>query len=189
MAKARADREFLPAALSILETPPSPVKIRLIWTICGLFVFVIAWSYFGRIDIIAVAQGKIQPTGRVKTVQPIETGKVVAIHVENSKHIRTGETLIELDAAEAGADYADAMAALVSYRAERLRRLSALDAVRADKSIPILKSIGRMTFPSLPARAKSGCYAAIFANWRSALGVLTRKSHKRGRSKSALKRR
>ena len=91
MAKARADREFLPAALSILETPPSPVKVRLIWAICSLFVFVLAWSYFGRIDIIAVAQGKIQPTGRVKTIQPVESGKVVAIHVENGKHVAAGE--------------------------------------------------------------------------------------------------
>ena len=90
MRKARSDREFLPAALSILETPPSPVKVWLIWAICGLFAFVIAWSYFGRIDIIAVAQGKIQPTGRVKTIQPVEGGKVVAIHVENGKHVGRG---------------------------------------------------------------------------------------------------
>lgn len=132
MAKARADHEFLPAALSILETPPSPVKVRLIWAICSLFVFVLAWSYFGRIDIIAVAQGKIEPTGRVKTIQPVESGKVVAIHVENGQHVAAGEILIELDAAEASADYADAMAALIGYRAERLRRLSALSAVQSD---------------------------------------------------------
>ncbi len=90
MRKARSDREFLPAALSILETPPSPVKVWLIWAICGLFAFVIAWSYFGRIDIIAVAQGKIQPTGRVKTIQPVDGGKVVAIHVENGRAYRPG---------------------------------------------------------------------------------------------------
>ena len=131
-AESRGDREFLPAALSILETPPSPVKVRLIWAICGLFVFVIAWSYFGRIDIIAVAQGKIQPTGRVKTVQPVDGGKVVAIHAENGKHVAAGEVLIELDAAEVSADYADALTALTGYRAERLRRLSALSAVQAD---------------------------------------------------------
>ena len=133
MKKARSDREFLPAALSILETPPSPVKVRLIWAICALFAFAVAWSYFGRIDIIAVAQGKIQPTGRVKTIQPMEAGKVVAIHVENGKHITQGEVLIELDAEEARADYLDALNALQSYRAERLRRLAALNAVQADR--------------------------------------------------------
>ncbi len=130
MRKARSDREFLPAALSILETPPSPVKVWLIWAICSLFAFVIAWSYFGRIDIIAVAQGKIQPTGRVKTIQPVEGGKVVAIRAENGRHIGAGEVLVELDAAEAGADYTDALTALQGYRAERLRRTTALAAVQ-----------------------------------------------------------
>ena len=130
MRKARSDREFLPAALSILETPPSPVKVWLIWAICALFAFAVAWSYFGRIDIIAVAQGKIQPTGRVKTVQPVDGGKVVAVHVENGGHVAPGEVLIELDAAETSADYENAHTALQGYRAERLRRMAALAAVQ-----------------------------------------------------------
>ena len=65
-----ADREFLPADLEILETPPSPVRMALILIICALVVAALAWSWLGRIDIVAVAQGKIQPTGRVKVIQP-----------------------------------------------------------------------------------------------------------------------
>jgi hemolysin D len=125
----RADREFLPAALAILETPPSPAKVWLIWTICGMFAFAVAWTYWGRIDIIATAQGKIQPRGRVKTIQPIETGKVIAIHAANGKHVEPGQVLIELDDAEAKADHADAATQLLAFRAERLRRLRALSAV------------------------------------------------------------
>lgn len=127
----RSDQEFLPAALAILETPPSPVGVRLIWAICLLFAFAIGWSYFGRIDIIAVAQGKFEPRGRVKSIQSVDAGKVVAIHVENGHHVAQGEALIELDAAEAKADLADAQAALLGYRAESLRRLAALNAVQS----------------------------------------------------------
>jgi len=133
MRKVRADREFLPAALAILETPPSPVKVWLIWTICGLFAFGIGWTYYGRIDIIATAQGKIQPTGRVKTIQPVETGKVIAIHAANGQHVEAGQILVELDDAEAKADHADALNALLGFRAERLRRLRALSAVQSAK--------------------------------------------------------
>ena len=32
------DREFLPAALEIYETPPSPIAVSFIWIICVLFV-------------------------------------------------------------------------------------------------------------------------------------------------------
>jgi hemolysin D len=133
MRKVRADREFLPAALAILETPPSPAKVWLIWIICGLFAFAIGWTYYGRIDIIATAQGKIQPTGRVKTIQPVETGKVIAIYAANGQHVAPGQVLIELDDAEAKADHADAATQLLAFRAERLRRLRALSAVQGPR--------------------------------------------------------
>jgi hemolysin D len=126
----RTDREFLPAALAILETPPSPAKVWLIWTICGLFAFAVGWTYWGRIDIIATAQGKIQPRGRVKTIQPVETGKVIAIHAANGQHVAQGAVLIALDDAEAKADHADAATQLLAFQAELLRRLSALSAVQ-----------------------------------------------------------
>jgi hemolysin D len=123
----RVDREFLPAALAILETPPSPIHIGLIWSICLLAAFSIGWSYFGEIDILATAQGKIQPSGRVKTVQPLEIGKVGAVHVENGKHVAAGDILVELDPTEALADETSSRAAYAAFRAEWLRRRSAID--------------------------------------------------------------
>ena len=48
-----SDREFLPAALEILETPPSPIKMALLLLICGFFATALVWSYFGRVDIVA----------------------------------------------------------------------------------------------------------------------------------------
>jgi len=127
----RSDQEFLPAALSIIETPPSPIKIALLWSICLLFVFALGWSYFGHIDIIATAQGKVQPTGRVKLIQPLETGKVAAIRVENGAHVKAGEVLIEMDHGDAAAEEADAAATLAAWRAEALRRRAAIEAVSA----------------------------------------------------------
>lgn len=185
MRKARSDREFLPAALSILETPPSPVKVWLIWAICGLFAFVIAWSYFGRINIIAVAQGKIQPTGRVKTVQPVDGGKVVAVHVENGKHVAPGEVLVELDAAETSADYENAHTALQGYRAERLRRMTALAAVQ-EASVNTQASIDWPEDIRRPiGLAKNSSCTAISANWRLASKASKRSSRKRRPSRSA----
>lgn len=122
----RSDQEFLPAALEILERPPSPIGVALMAAIGLLVVAALAWSYFGHIDIIAVAQGKIQPAGRVKLIQPLETGKVARMLVENGQHVSAGEVLVELDSADAGADESAALASMVSYRAEALRRRAAI---------------------------------------------------------------
>jgi len=88
---------FLPAALEIVETPPSPVGRTIAFSIAALFCLALAWAFFGRVDIVASATGKIIPTGHTKVIQPFETGVVRAIHVHDGQAVREGEVLIELD--------------------------------------------------------------------------------------------
>lgn len=122
------DREFLPAAIEILETPPSPIRMGLILSICGFLGGAVVWSYVSPIDIIATAQGKIQPVGRVKVVQPLETGKIRSIEVRNGQHVMAGDVLVLLDSTEATADQAAIVAVLASFAAEVSRRNAALHA-------------------------------------------------------------
>jgi hemolysin D len=139
----RADQEFLPAALEIIETPPSPVRIAMLWFTCLAFLTVLAWSYFGHIDIHAVAPGRIQPSGRSKTVQPMEVGRVVAINVENGRKIKAGEVLIELDSTESGADREALERDVQALQAEIARRELAMKL--ANMPEPKMASI---TFPA-----------------------------------------
>ena len=125
------DRAFLPAALEILETPPSPVRMALILVIAALVVAALVWSAFGRIDIVAVAQGKIQPTGRVKIVQTLETGRVVQVHAVNGQRVEAGVPLIQLDVTDATAEENAIDSALASQRGERLRRRQLIAIVEA----------------------------------------------------------
>jgi hemolysin D len=122
------DREFLPAALEILVTPPSPVAIALLLAICTLFFSALAWSYFGWIDIYAVAPGKIQPSGRSKVVQPLEAGKIFAIYVKNGSRVDAGDVLLALDPTEASADRDAQARDLESAIGEAARRRTAVAA-------------------------------------------------------------
>jgi hemolysin D len=88
---------FLPAALEITETPPSPIGYAIGVTIIAMFSMVLAWACFGHIDIVATATGKIVPSGRTKIIQPFETGVVRAIHVQDGQTVTAGDVLIELD--------------------------------------------------------------------------------------------
>ena len=102
--RTRPDREFLPAALEILESPASPAKQTLLWVICVTFSAVLAWSWFANLDINAVASGRIQTSGRSKVIQPLEPGKVKAIFAQNGAHVNEGDLLIELDPTETQAE-------------------------------------------------------------------------------------
>ena len=131
-----SDREFLAPALEILETPPSPVHVAFLWIICAFVVAALGWAYFGRVDIVAAAQGKFQPRGQVKVVEPLETGKVEAISVSNGSLVQAGDVLVELDRSAALADVEGARAELASARAEILRRKTALLSAQSHRFDP-----------------------------------------------------
>jgi hemolysin D len=93
----RAEREFLPAALEIVETPPSPIGRLGAYCLVAVFTLAFVWSWIGRVDIVAVSKGKIIPTGHTKIVQPFEIGVVRAILVHDGQKVKVGDILIELD--------------------------------------------------------------------------------------------
>jgi hemolysin D len=89
--------EFYPAALEVLETPPSPAGRAVALVIMLFFLIALMWSIFGKVDIITTAQGKILPTERTKIIQPAETGVVRAINVRDGQQVKSGDVLIEID--------------------------------------------------------------------------------------------
>ena len=97
----RDELEFLPAALEVIEAPPAPFSRILAFSISAFFILVIVWASLGTVDVVAIAQGRTIPTGKVKIVQPLETGVIRAIHIQEGQRVSAGELLIELDPTEA----------------------------------------------------------------------------------------
>ena len=91
--------EFLPAAIEVESTPSSKAGRLIIWLIVLLFVIAVVWALVGKIDIVAVAQGKVIPSERVKQIQPLESARIKAIHVKEGQSVTAGESLITLDSA------------------------------------------------------------------------------------------
>lgn len=108
-----AERAFLPAALEVLETPTSPTVRVTAGLISAFLLGASLWSYFGHVDIVTTAPGKVIVSSRTKVVQPFDTGIVHAIHVADGDRVTQGQLLIELDPALSTADrtrYADELA-------------------------------------------------------------------------------
>jgi hemolysin D len=125
--RAREEIEFLPAALEIVETPPSPIGRSISLTIALLFALALAWASIGQVDIVATAQGKIVPSGRTKVVQPLEIGTVRAIHVEDGQSVKAGDVLIELDSTMNNAELEHLDGDWMAARLDVARMRAALD--------------------------------------------------------------
>ena len=89
--------EFLPAVLEVQESPPSPVGRAVALTIGAVFAVALLWASVGKIDIIAVAQGKVIQSDRSKVIQPLEAGVIKAIFVRDGDRVKQGDALMELD--------------------------------------------------------------------------------------------
>jgi hemolysin D len=107
-----------------------------IWLICSAVAIGLIGAYVGTLDIHAVAQGRIHPSGRSKVVQPFEAGRVVAIKVENGSKVSAGDVLLELDSTETSADREVQASDLASANAEMVRRTVAVAIVKAKSYAP-----------------------------------------------------
>lgn len=98
------EAQFLPAALSLQETPVSPAPRAAMWLLMVFALIALLWASFGRIDVVATAQGRVVPNDRTKTIQPFETATVKHILVSDGQQVKAGDMLIELDATTVQAD-------------------------------------------------------------------------------------
>jgi len=117
----RFEREFLPAALEAVETPAPALPRAVLWAIVAALSFAISWAWVGKIDMVAVAPGKVIAADKTKVIQPLEVGIVKRILVTDGQKVKAGEVLIELDAAATGADTERQREAMMAARLEAAR--------------------------------------------------------------------
>lgn len=89
--------EFLPEALDMQETPPSPIGRSLLWTILVACAIGAAWVMLMRIDSVTTAHGTVVPGGDWKRIHLSEAGVLTAIHVHDGQPVKQGDVLIEVD--------------------------------------------------------------------------------------------
>ncbi len=162
------ETEFLPAALEVLETPPRPLGRIILWTLLSFVIIAVAWASLGHIDIVATAQGKVIPRGRVRMIQAADIGVVRAIHVKDGDQVKKGQPLIVLDPTLTQADAAQARESMIVASIDRARSNALVDAAGGGP--------GRFAVPEgMPADAietQRSLVAARIAEHRTAITTL-----------------
>ena len=94
------------------------------YSVSALFVILLLWAIFGRLNIIASAEGKLVPKTYVKIVQPADSGIVKEILVSEGEKVKAGQVLMRMDMKLAEAD-AKTIGNDLAMRSLQLRRIDA----------------------------------------------------------------
>ncbi len=151
-ATGRMEREqaFLPAALEIHERPPSPLGRAVVWILLGLVLIAVLWAWFGETEIVAIAQGRIIPTGKTKIIQPAQISVVRAIHIREGQVVSKGDLLVELDATENQAEVNELAQQITGLKADDARLRLLLDFIKQQaKETQVYDTAAASDLPSL----------------------------------------
>ncbi len=116
--------DFSPGLLSIQESPPARLPRAVMYTVGVLFVILMVWAIFGKLDIIASAEGRLVPETYIKIVQPSDAGIVQEILVKEGEQVQQGQVLMRMDTQIAEAD-AKTIGNDLAMRSLQLRRIDA----------------------------------------------------------------
>jgi hemolysin D len=156
---------FLPAALSLQETPVHPAPRRLAWGLMILFVLALVWAIFGEVDIVAVAPGRIIVSDRTKVIQPLEASVVKAVLVKDGDKVQAGQVLVELDPTMASADQSSLQEQLKAAHSEEQRTQALLQLLSKEKQLA-------QVLPGL--EADMGTKAQLQAEWQDISAKLSK---------------
>ena len=163
-----ADRlDFAPGILKLQDAPPSPLPRLVLWILLALCAIAFLWAAVGRLDIIAVAQGRIVPQSYLQIVQPAEQGIVKELLVREGDAVRAGQVLVRMDARLSEAD----IRTLRNELALRSLTLRRIDAELAGKPLVARKDDPPELFAQVDAqyRARRQAYLDAVATEQSVL--------------------
>src|SRR3954469_5120232 len=96
--------DFAPAMVRVQNKPASPLPRVVLHTTLVLFAILAVWATFGRLDIIAVAQGKLVPQSYLQIVQPADAGIVKDLLVKEGALVKAGQVPARMDTSVSNSD-------------------------------------------------------------------------------------
>ncbi len=116
--------DFSPGLLRIQAKPPTPFARAVLYGLLILLSLLFIWALFGKLDVVASADGKLLPQSYLKIVQPSEQGVIREILVNEGQRVKGGQVLMRMDTTLTDADGKEIQSDFMSKQIT-LRRIDA----------------------------------------------------------------
>jgi len=156
-----------PADLPFADEGAAPLLAakRMNWALAALFVVLLVWAWFAKLDEVATGTGRVVPTSREQVLQSLEGGILAKMLVRQDDIVKPGQILAQLDPTQAGSTVEESAA---KYRAA----LAAQARLQAEvNGTPLTFSRELDAFPALKAEQQR-LYDARRRSLASSIGLI-----------------
>ncbi|NEX62796.1 HlyD family efflux transporter periplasmic adaptor subunit [Noviherbaspirillum galbum] len=84
--------------ISILSSEPRRIMAWSVYTMLGLVLAGLLWSFFGHADVIVSGQGSLQPESEVRRVYAPVDGELASLYIAEGQPVQKGDVLARLNA-------------------------------------------------------------------------------------------
>ena len=131
-AEPRIDR-WSPAMQSLLEEPSSNLPLRLIFGSMAFFVSFTIWAWFGQVEKIGQAQGKLIPKGETYKIESLNSAKVSQIAIEEGEKVKAGQIIAQLDSEQEKIEVARLTEMLLAHQLELNQKIQLLEKAEVER--------------------------------------------------------
>jgi hemolysin D len=90
-----------PEGISILTSEPPRLALALIVTTFALLLAGLAWSFFGKADVMVKATGSLEPKEKIRRLYSPHDGEVVDIYMAEGMPVAKGDVLVRVNSINA----------------------------------------------------------------------------------------
>ncbi|MCF6291325.1 MAG: HlyD family type I secretion periplasmic adaptor subunit [Desulfobacterales bacterium] len=147
------------------DSPANRVKAttHLFWAMCvGLCLLFFAWAWFGKLDIVSQANGRVVPSSKIKHIQHLEGGIVEKILVREGAAVTAGQPLVILERVSSNASVQELQSRIAGLETDIAR----LDGLATGHDQPQFPEQLARNHPELVSQARE-LFTAQFQKYQS----------------------
>ncbi len=115
------DLEFMSSLSQAALEKPTFKSQTIVWIVFLVLLLLILWAKYTELDKIVRGEGKVVPSGEVRTVQNFEGGIVAEIFVHSGDQITKGQSLLRLDNTQFASNFGEAQNQEYEFLAQSIR--------------------------------------------------------------------
>jgi adhesin transport system membrane fusion protein len=142
----KEDLEFMSELQEANHLAPNKASVIFLWTIIGLFSWLIIWAAFSQVDERVRGTGQVMPSSDVQVVQSLEGGILSELMVTEGDVVKKGQVLLKI----ADVQFASEGKGIEAQRAELVAKQSRLKAEASGQAFVMPGDITK-NFPDIAA--------------------------------------